>query len=134
MGEPLLTFRALERLFAAVEPSVLSEVVFVFESLLTIGAFVGTQVCKREGKNISGRIDGFSPECSYLCRVMELFLVNVLSHWSQLKTPVASSESSTKAPLPPFPWLRATSRSGSKLTSFSLIIASKFSFDIRPSP
>jgi len=44
MGEPLLAFWALERLFAAVEPSVLSEVVFVFESLLTIGAFVGTQV------------------------------------------------------------------------------------------
>ena len=49
MGEPLLAFRALERLLAAVEPSVLGEVVFVFESLLTIGAFVGTQVCKREG-------------------------------------------------------------------------------------
>ena len=49
MGEPLLAFRALERLFAAVQPSVFGEVVFVFESLLTIGAFVGTQVCKREG-------------------------------------------------------------------------------------
>ena len=49
VGEPLLAFRALERLLAAVQPSVLGEVVFVFESLLTIGAFVGTQVCKREG-------------------------------------------------------------------------------------
>ena len=49
MGEPLLAFRALEGFLAAVEPSVLGEVVFVFESLLTIGAFVGTQVCKREG-------------------------------------------------------------------------------------
>ena len=44
VGEPLLAFRALERLLAAVEPSVFGEVVFVFESLLTIGAFVGTQV------------------------------------------------------------------------------------------
>ena len=59
--------------------------------------------------------------------------MNVLSHWSQLKTPVASSESSTNPRLP-FPWLRATSRSGSRLTNFSRIIASKFSFDIRPSP
>ena len=49
MGEPLLAFRALERLLAAVEPSMFGEVVFVFESLLTIGAFVGTQVCRREG-------------------------------------------------------------------------------------
>jgi len=76
---------------------------------------------------------GRRSECSYLCRVMELFFVKVLSHWSQLKTPVASSESST-IPRLPFPWLRATSRSGSRLTNFSRIIASKFSLDIRPSP
>jgi len=44
VGEPLLAFRALERFLAAVQPSVFGEVVFVFESLLTIGAFVGTQV------------------------------------------------------------------------------------------
>ena len=45
VGEPLLAFRALERFLAAVEPSMFGEVVFVFESLLTIRAFVWPQVC-----------------------------------------------------------------------------------------
>ena len=49
MGEPLLAFWALEWFLPTVQSSVLGQVVFVFESLLTIGAFVGTQVCKREG-------------------------------------------------------------------------------------
>ena len=49
VGEPLLAFWTLEWFLATVQSPVLRQVVFVFESLLTIGAFVGTQVCKREG-------------------------------------------------------------------------------------
>jgi len=44
VGEPLLAFRALEWFFPAVESPVLGQVVFVFESLLTIRAFVWPQV------------------------------------------------------------------------------------------
>ena len=42
VGKPLLAFWALERLLAAVQTPVLGQVVFVFESLLAIRAFVWT--------------------------------------------------------------------------------------------
>lgn len=44
MGEPLLAFRALEWFLPTVQSSVLGQVVFVFESLLAIRAFVWPQV------------------------------------------------------------------------------------------
>lgn len=42
VGKPLLAFWTLEGLLAAVETPVLGQVVFVFESLLAIRAFVWT--------------------------------------------------------------------------------------------
>ena len=42
--EPFVTFGALKRLLPAVQSLVLGQVVFVFESLVTISAFVWTQV------------------------------------------------------------------------------------------
>ena len=45
VGEPLLAFWALERFFPTVQSPVLGQVVFVFESLLTIRAFMWPQVC-----------------------------------------------------------------------------------------
>ena len=38
------TFGTLERLLSAVQPSVLGEMVLMFESLVTLGAFVRTQI------------------------------------------------------------------------------------------
>ena len=42
--EPLVTLGTLERFLPAVQSLVLGQVVFVFESLVTISAFVWTQV------------------------------------------------------------------------------------------
>ena len=47
MGEPLLAFWALEWFLPTVQSSVLGQVVFVFESLLAIRAFVWPQVCNQ---------------------------------------------------------------------------------------
>ena len=45
VGEPLLAFWTLEWFLSTVQSPVLGQVVFVFESLLTIRAFMWPQVC-----------------------------------------------------------------------------------------
>ncbi len=74
------------------QPPVLSQVVLVFESLVAVLAFVRPGVwkwdnCERKRGCVTKYLQlFFSPLCSYLCLVMELFLVKVLSHWSQVYT------------------------------------------------
>ena len=45
VGEPLLAFWTLKWFLSTVQSPVLGQVVFVFESLLTIRAFMWPQVC-----------------------------------------------------------------------------------------
>ena len=56
VGEPLLAFWTLEWFLATVQSPVLRQVVFVFESLLAIRAFVWPQVCN------SSLLESFSQE------------------------------------------------------------------------
>ena len=67
VGESLEAFGTLEGLLARVQALMLGQVMLVLESLVTIGAFVGTLVCKKNrGKNLSILFDFFSYQNAHI--------------------------------------------------------------------
>ena len=98
MRKSFETLWTLKWLLPGMKPFVFGKVMLVLESLVTVRTFIRTKICKEILSVINifiyiyihllcvladGRQYNFLPECSYLCLVIELFFVKVLSHRSQ---------------------------------------------------